>query len=59
MNLATIWWMNRERRKHEARAEEALRRAERETDPRRKQQLLWDAQTEAQRAKRLETGVRL
>lgn len=58
MNLATVWWANRERRKYESRAEDLERRAERERDPRLKARLQLEAEHERSRARRFETGIR-
>lgn len=60
MNLGTVWWMNQQRRRAEGMAEDAERRAARETDPRRKARLQLEAQMERQRAARYATpGFRL
>ncbi len=57
-DAGTIWWLNRERRKHESRAEDFERRAARATDPRVAERLRMDARIERNKARRFETGIR-
>jgi rubrerythrin len=56
--MATAWWANQERKRHERRAEQYEDQAKRAKDPKVAERFRLDAQHERNKAKRFDTGIR-